>query len=56
MRLSKFIKESVSDEYMDANGDETELSISYPFKSTGDMSKDELNYLKLLKPVFAKIR
>ena len=41
---------------MDANGDDTGLSIVYPFKSTGDMGKDELNYLKLLKPVFSKIK
>lgn len=39
----------------DDSGDEV-LSIKLPLKSTGDYSKDEINYLKLLKSVFQKIK
>ena len=39
----------------DETGDEL-LSTKLKFKPTGDMSKDEVTYLKLLKPVLQKIK
>jgi hypothetical protein len=41
---------------MDKDSGEEVLSTQLPLKSTGDIKKDEINYLKLLKTVFQKIK
>lgn len=39
----------------DDTGDEI-FSLKLPLKATGDMSKDEMSYLKIIKSVFQKIK